>query len=326
MARVVVFDEIGGPEVLTIRDRAVTGPAANEVRVKVEAVGVNRADQMLRSGVYAFLPQLPGSRLGVEAAGIVDAVGDGDTDLAVGEPVIVTAVPQMDVDGVYGEYVNLPADTVIHRPGGLPAVEAAALWVVYASAYGALVDKAGVRAGDHVLITAASSAVGLAAIQTANRMGAIPIATTRRAGKREALLEAGARHVIVTAEQDVVDAVHELTGGAGADVILNAIAGPGLPELAKAARSGGTVVVVGWLDTRPALLPMNWPLTVIGYSSYEHTIGRENVTRVAAFLDSGLRSGALSPTVSRVFALDEVVDAHRYLESGDQLGKVVITI
>ena len=326
MAQVVVFDEIGGPEVLKIRDRPVTEPAAHEVRIRVEAIGVNRADQMLRSGVYAFLPQLPGSRLGVEAAGVVDAVGADVTTLAVGEPVLVTAVPQMDADGVYGEYVNLPADTVIHRPGDLGAVDAAALWVVYASAYGALVEKAGIRPGDHVLITAASSAVGMAAIQVANRIGAIPIATTRRAGKKAALLKAGARHVIVTEERDVVQAAHDLTNGVGVDIILDAIAGPGLPELAKAAKFSGTIVVTGWLDTRPALLPMNWPLTIIGYSSYEHTLNKDGITRIAAFLDSGLRAGALSPTVSKVFALNEVVDAHRYLESGEQLGKVVITV
>jgi NADPH:quinone reductase-like Zn-dependent oxidoreductase len=326
MAQVVVFDEIGGPEVLKIVDRPVTEPAANDVRIKVEAIGVNRADQMLRSGVYAFLPQLPGSRLGVEAAGVVDAVGDKVTTLTVGDEVLVTAVPRMDADGVYGQYVNLPADTVIHRPGDLDAVDAAALWVVYASAYGALVEKAHTRAGDHVLITAASSAVGMAAIQTANRIGAIPIATTRRADKKEALLKAGARHVIVTAEQDVAPAAHDLTDGAGVDVILDAVAGPGLPELAKAAKPGGTIVVIGWLDTRPALLPMNWPLTIIGYSSYEHTLDKHAATRVAAFLDSGLRAGTLSPTISKVFALDDVVGAHRYLESGGQLGKVVVTV
>jgi NADPH2:quinone reductase len=326
VARVVVFDEIGGPEVLQIRDLPVVEPVANQVRIKIQAVGVNRADQMLRSGVYAFQPQLPGSRLGVEAAGVVDAVGADVTNLTIGEEVLVTAVPTMDVDGVYGEYANLSADTVIRRPGDLTAVEAAALWVVYASAYGALVEKAGIRAGDHVLITAASSAVGLAAIQTTNRVGAIPIATTRRADKREALLKAGARHVIVTDEEDVVEAAQRITNGGGMDIILDAIAGPTLPQLAKAAKFGGTIVVIGWLDTRPALLPMNWPLTIIGYSSYEHTLNGQAAARVAAFLDSGLRSGALAPKVGRIFELADVVEAHRYLESGEQLGKVVISI
>jgi NADPH:quinone reductase-like Zn-dependent oxidoreductase len=325
MARAVVFDEIGGPEVLKIIDIPVADPGPGQVRVKVEAFGINRADQMMRSGVYAYLPQFPHARLGVEAAGVVDALGDGAAGLKPGQEVVVTAVPHMDLDGTYAQYVNLPASTVIPRPGGQGAVEAAATWIAYATAYGALVEKAGLRAGDHVLITAASSAVGLAAIQVANRVGAVPVAVTRGPGKRETLLGTGARHVIVSSEQDTVEAVRELTVGAGADIILDSVAGPGLPELAKAARSGGTIVMTGWLDTRPALLPMSWPLTVIGYVNFEHTLDPAAVARIAAFLDSGLRSGALSPAVSKVFPFDQVADAHRYLESGSQLGKVVVT-
>ena len=326
MARAVVFDQIGGPEVLKVVDVPVTEPGPGQVRVKVEAFGVNRADQMMRSGVYAYLPQLPHARLGIEAAGLVDAVGDGVNGLTPGQEVVVTAVPRMDLDGTYAEYVNLPASTVIPRPGGQGAVDAAATWIAYATAYGTLVEKAGMRPGDHVLITAASSAVGLAAIQVANRVGAIPVAATRGPGKKETLLKAGARHVVVTSEQDTVDTVRGLTGGAGADIILDSVAGPGLPDLAKAARYSGTVVLTGWLDTRPALLPMNWPLTVIGYANFEHTLDPAAVARIAAFLDSGLRSGALSPAVSKVFTFDEVADAHRYLESGSQLGKVVVTV
>jgi NADPH2:quinone reductase len=324
MARAVVFDEIGGPEVLKIIDIPVTDPGPGQVRVKVEAFGINRADQMMRSGVYAYLPQFPHARLGVEAAGVVDALGDGAAGLKLGQEVVVTAVPRMDLDGTYAQYVNLPASTVIPRPGGQGAVEAAATWIAYATAYGALVEKAGMRAGDHVLITAASSAVGLAAIQVANRVGAVAVAVTRGPGKRETLLAARARHVIVSSEQDTTEVVRELTGGVGADIILDSVAGPGLPGLAKAARSSGTIVMTGWLDTRPALLPMNWPLTVIGYANFEHTLDPAAVARIAAFLDSGLRSGALSPAVSKVFPFDQVADAHRYLESGSQLGKVVV--
>jgi NADPH:quinone reductase len=324
MARAVVFDEIGGPEVLKIIDIPVTDPGPGQVRVKVEAFGINRADQMMRSGVYAYLPQFPHARLGVEAAGVVDALGDGAAGLKLGQEVVVTAVPRMDLDGTYAQYVNLPASTVIPRPGGQGAVEAAATWIAYATAYGALVEKAGMRAGDHVLITAASSAVGLAAIQVANRVGAVAVAVTRGPGKRETLLAARARHVIVSSEQDTTEVVRELTGGVGADIILDSVAGPGLPGLAKAARSSGTIVMTGWLDTRPALLPMNWPLTVIGYANFEHTLDPAAVARIAAFLDSGLRSGALSPAVSKVFPFDQVADAHRYLESGMQLGKVVV--
>jgi NADPH2:quinone reductase len=325
MARVVVFDEIGGPEVMKVIDLPVTAPGDDEVRIRVQAIGVNRADQMMRSGVYAYLPRLPHARLGVEAAGVVDALGSSVTGLAVGDEVLVTAVLHMDLSGVYGDYVNLPAATVIKRPGHLSAVDAAATWIVFATAWGSLVDKARMRAGDYVLITAASSAVGLAAIQTANQVGAIPIAVTRHCAKRDALVKAGARHVIVTDDSSVVDTARELTGGAGVDIILDAVAGPGLAELSSALRDHGTIVVLGWLDTRPALLPMHWPLTLIGYVNYEHTLDPDMVRRIAAFLDSGLTAGTLSPAVAKVFDLDHIVDAHRYLESGDQHGKVVVT-
>lgn len=325
MARVVVFDEIGGPEVMKVVDLPVTAPGADEVRIRVQAIGVNRADQMMRSGVYAYLPRLPRARLGVEAAGVIDALGSSVTQLAVGDEVLVTAVPQMDLDGVYGDYVNLPAATVIRRPGHLSAVDAAAMWIVFATAYGSLVDKAGMRAGDYVLITAASSAVGLAAIQTANQAGAIPIAVTRHEDKKDALVKAGARHVIVADAGDVASAARDLTGGAGVDIILDSVAGPGLAGLSNALKDHGTIVVLGWLDTRPALLPMHWPLTVIGYVNYEHTLNPDMVRRIAAFLDAGIAAGTLSPTVARVFDLDHIVDAHRYLETGNRLGKVIVT-
>jgi NADPH:quinone reductase-like Zn-dependent oxidoreductase len=323
MARVVTFDEIGGPEVLKIVDLPIEEPGPAEVRLKVVAIGINRLDQIVRSG-NLFPPAFPRARLGVEAAGVIDAIGHGVHDLAAGDEVIVTAVPNMDVNGTYADYVNLPADTVIHRPGKLDAVHAAATWVAYSTAYGALIEKARVRPADTVLITAASSAVGLAAIQIANQIGAVPIAMTRSVNKKADLLRAGAAAVVVADEGDAIASVRSFTGGAGADIVVDSVAGPGLPDLAQAAKSGGTVVVLGWLDTRPALLPMNWPLTVIGYKSFEHTTNHTVVTRIAAFLDAGLRTGALKPTIAKVFDLEHIVDAHRYLESGEQLGKVVI--
>jgi NADPH:quinone reductase len=199
------------------------------------------------------------------------------------------------------------------------------MWIVFATAYGSLVDRAGMRAGDYVLITAASSAVGLAAIQTANHVGAIPIAVTRHADKKDALVKAGARHVIAADDGDVAGTARDLTGGAGADIILDSVAGPGLAGLSNALKDNGTIVVLGWLDTRPALLPMHWPLTVIGYVNYEHTLNPDMVRRIAAFLEAGLTAGTLSPAIARVFDLEHIVDAHRYLESGDRLGKVVVT-
>jgi NADPH:quinone reductase len=232
----------------------------------------------------------------------------------------------MDTRGTYAKYTNVPATSVISRPSGLDAVAAAALWVVYSTAYGSLIEKAGMQPGDHVLITAASSVVGLAAIQIANQIGAIPLAVTRSAVKKDDLLAAGAAAVITSDTEDVVQAAREYTHGVGVEIILDSIMGPGLLELAKAAKFGGTLITVGWLDTRPAPFPMSWPLTIHSYVSFEHTLEPAVVHRTAAFLNAGLRTGVIRPTIDKVFTLDQIVDAHRYLERGQQVGKVVVTV
>lgn len=177
--------------------------------------------------------------------------------------------------------------------------------------------------GDHVLITAASSGVGLAAIQIANQIGAIPLAVTRSPEKKDALLRAGAAAVFGADGDDVAEAARSYTGGAGVDIIVDSVMGPGLAQLASAAKMGGTLVTVGWLDPRPASFPMN-PLTIYRYASFEHTLDPAAVRRIASFLGAGLRSGAILPTVDRVFPFADIADAHRYLEQGQQIGKIVV--
>jgi len=325
MPRVVVFDETGAPEVLHSVDEPLGEPGAGEVRVKLEAIGVNRLDQMQRAGLSPRPIRLPHARLGVEGTGTVDAVGVDVAGLAIGDAVILTAVPDMDTNGTYAEYVVVPAARLIARPSGIDAVPAAALWVAYATAYGALVEKAGMRPGDTVLITAASSGVGVAAIQVANQIGAVPVAVTRSSTKRDALLGAGAATVIASDRENTVETARAFTGGVGVDIILDSVMGPGLAELATAARFGASLITVGWLDPRPASFPMT-PLTIYRYMSFEHVLDPVVVRRIAAFVGAGLASGVLSPVIDRVYSLDEVVAAHHHLEQGPQCGKVVLTV
>lgn len=325
MAAVVVFDEFGGPDVLRIVDEPVSEPGPGELRVRIEAFGVNRLDQMMRVGESPGPIRLPHARLGVEGTGTVDAVGAGVDGVSIGDEVIITAVPDADVRGTYAEYTIVPAARVIARPDGIDAVGAAALWVSYSTAYGALVEKAGMRPGDQVLITAASSGVGLAAIQIANQIGAVPLAVTRSSDKTEALLNAGAAVVITSDSENVAEAARRHSDGAGVDIIVDSVMGPGLAELAGAAKVGGTLVTVGWLDPRPASFPM-MPITIHRYASFEHTLDPVAVRRIASFLAAGLRSQALRPTVDRVFAFTGVADAHRHLEQGRQVGKIVVTV
>ncbi|HET9171588.1 MAG TPA: zinc-dependent alcohol dehydrogenase family protein [Actinospica sp.] len=327
MPRVVVFDGFGGPEVLRVVEEPVGEPAAGEVRVRIEAFAVNPLDGMLRSGAFPAIVPLPHARLGVEGTGVVDAIGAGVAGLTAGDPIIITAIPDAAARGSYAEYTTVPANRVIPRPAGLDIAESAAIWVAYSTAYGALIEKAGMRPGDRVLITAASGGVGRAAIQVANQIGAVPIALTRSATRKDELIAAGAAEVIATEQTDVAEAVRETTGGIGADMALDLVRGPGQQDLVNATRPGGTLVVAGFLDPRPTPFPMAAPLTIHSYRGFEHTLDDAVVARMAAFMNAGVRLGALRPAIGKVFGLDDVVEAHRLLEAGlHGGGKIVVAV
>jgi NADPH:quinone reductase-like Zn-dependent oxidoreductase len=326
MSRVVVFDEFGGPEVMRVVEEPVPEPGAGEVRVRIEAFAVNPLDQMMRSGTAPAPVALPHARLGIEGTGVIDALGPGTTGPAVGDPVILTAIPDAAVRGSYAEHVTVPASRVIGRPTGLGVTEAAAVWVAFSTAYGALVETAGMRPGDHVLITAASGGVGRAAIQIANQLGAVPIALTRHAARTDDLLAAGAAAVIATDHVDVVEAVRHHTGGTGADIVLDVVMGPGQQELVSATRHGGTLVAAGFLDPRPTPFPRAPGLRIFTYRGFDHLVDPVVVRRMAASLAAGVRLGAIRPAVDAVFTLGDVVAAHRHLEQGlHSGGKIVVT-
>ncbi|MFD9858246.1 zinc-dependent alcohol dehydrogenase family protein [Streptomyces alboflavus] len=324
-ARAVLFDETGGPEVLTVREVELPVPGPDDVLIRVEALGLNRADALFRSGTYYYQPTLPASRNGYEAAGVVEAVGADVTAFAPGDTVLTTGNFELSAHGVYADRVVLPQHAVARRPADVDAVTAAAVWLTYTTAYGALHLRAGMRPGDHVLITGASSGVGTAALQVARRAGATPIATTRTEDKRRQLLDLGAEHVIVTDTEDVAKETKRLTEGRGADIVLDAIGGPAFQALGEAAADDATYILYGWLDARPATVPMTWPVTVHGYNNALVTDTPDARRRAAAYLNSGLRDGTLRPTIAQTFdGLDRMPDAHRLMESNTHIGKIVV--
>ena len=330
MARTVLFHELGGPEVMGLEDVAVRAPGPGEVLIRVDAIGLNRAEALFRSGHYIEqVKQFP-ARLGSEAAGVVEAVGEGVTGLRPGQPVSTMPGFSQNDYGVYAERAIVPATAVLHRPEGLGAVEGAAVWMPYVTAYGAVVEVGGARPGDTVVLNAASSSVGLAAIRVADRVGATAIALTRTAAKRDALLKAGAAEVIVTESQDVVGRVLELTGGRGAELVLDAVAGPGVTDLARVVAAEGTLLVYGALSGEPTPYPgidLGMPaLNMRTYTILETTGRPDRLRRAEAFVASGLSSGAFWPVVDRTYELEQVVEAHRYMESNAQVGKIVVTV
>jgi NADPH:quinone reductase-like Zn-dependent oxidoreductase len=329
MSKIVRFHRAGGPEVLQIDEVDVREPGAAEVRIQVKALGLNRAEAMYRSGQYTFIPEMP-AILGYEAAGTIESIGEGVTDFAVGDEVNVIPAFSFTDYGMYGELVIAPLHAVVKQPAGMTAVEGAATWMQFVTAYGALIDIGDLKKGETVLIRAASSSVGLAAIQIANLLEAIPVALTRTSEKRQALLDAGAAHVIATQEQDLVTEVNHITDGKGARMAFDPVGGAEVANILRSLSTLGIFFQYGALETGDMSVPvmevLGKNLTIRGYQLFEVTHDPDRLSRAKAFITKGLESGALSPIIAKTFALDQIVEAHRYMESNTQIGKIVIDI
>jgi NADPH:quinone reductase-like Zn-dependent oxidoreductase len=329
MSRTIKFAQAGGPEVLEFIEMQVPAPGPHEVRIKVKAIGINRAESMWRNDKYTEPVKFPAG-LGYEAAGIVDAVGKDVTDIAVGAAVSTIPAFSLNKYFTYGEVILVPDYAVAKHPQSLSFVEAASVWMMFITAYGALVQDAKVTKGDFVLIPAASSSVGLAAIQIANYAGATPIALTRTSDKKKRLHEAGAAHVIATQEQDMVAEVMRVTNRNGARVAFDPVGGPDFPKLISALADQGVVYLYGALsegDTTIPVLEMIRKMPAVKGYSIRLVTGDQTRRKVAVeYVTKGLASGALKPVIDRIFAFDEMADAHRYLEQNGQFGKIVVAV
>lgn len=329
MARVIRFHEFGGPEVLRIEDMDIPAPGPGQVQIRVKALGINRAEALLRSGTYIETAPLP-SGLGLEAAGIIEAVGEGVNGFAPGDAVNIIPPISMVRSPAYGERVTFPAGSIVRHPPALSWEEAAAVWMPYLTAYGALIDIARLSRGEFVAITAASSSVGLAAIQIANAIGAMPIAITRTSSKRQALQEAGAAHVVASLEEDLEVRLKEIAGQGGVRVVFDAVAGPIFEPLTAAMSPGGILIEYGGLSPQPTPFPLpavlGKCLMLRGYLVHEIIRDPARLQAAKTFIFEGLASGALKPVISRTFPFEQIVEAHRFLESGEQFGKIVVTV
>lgn len=329
MSKIIRFHQTGGPDVLQIDNVDVAAPKAKEVQIRVKALGINRAEIMYRTGQYVIEAQFP-AVLGYEAAGIVEAVGPDVTEFVVGDTVSVVPAFSFADYGLYGELVNAPAHAVVKHPENLSFIEAAATWMMFVTAYGALIEFGKLEAGETVLIGAASSSVGLAAIQIANMVGATPIALTRSSKKRQALLDAGAVHVIATQEQDLISEVMALTDGKGARMAFDPVGGPDAGKILQTLSMQGIFFQYGALDNRDIPVPvmdiLSKHLTLRGYELFEITGDLDKLEQAKNFINHGLANGELRPIINRTFAFEEMAEAHSYMESNTQVGKIVVTL
>ena len=329
MSKIVRFYEKGGPEVLRLEDVPLEQPGPGEVRLQVKACGLNRAEVLFARGFYMEQPNLP-ARLGYEASGVVEAVGEGVDKSWMGKNVATIPGFSMNQYGVIGEQAVVPARILVETPDNISYTQAAAAWMQYLTAYGALVYIGKVTTGDFVVITAASSSVGLAAIQIVRAEGGVPIAATRTSVKKAELLELGASHVIATQEEDLPARVQEITGGKGARLIFDPVAGPFVEKLAAAAAPGGTIFIYGSLSMQPTPFPMmpaiSKLLSLRGYTLYELHKNPQALSGATTYVLEHLKSGNFAPKISREFPLSQIKEAFQYMESNAQVGKVVVTV
>lgn len=325
MPKTVLFDSFGGPEVLQLTEVEAREPGPGEVRVRVGAIGLNRVESHYRSGFY--LPATFPSRIGMEAAGVVEEVGPGVRAFAPGDRVATLPGACMERYGTYGEAILYPADMLVHVGENQSLADAAACWMQYVTAFG-LVSVAALAAGDTVAITAASSSVGLAAIETANERRAVPIAITRGRGKASALIDAGAAHVIVTEEEDIAARLRDITGGEGVNIAFDAVGGTMLPTLVKVMAPQGVLISYGLLDGPPEHLPIvdliERNITLRGWSADVLTRDPDLRDEVVDYVSRRLAAGTFRPIIDRQFDLAEIVAAHRHLESNRQFGKIIV--
>ncbi len=323
--RAVVLSGYGGPEVLRIDEVAPPAPAPDEVLVDVAATALNRADLLQRMGRYPA-PASDVEILGLEFAGRVAAVGARVQSLAAGDPVM-----GLVNGGAYAEQLVTHERMALRPPAGLAPADAAAIPEVWITAWDALVCQGGLTSGRVALVHGGGSGVGTAAIQLAKALGAA-VVTTASAAKLAGCRALGADLAVDYRNEDFVEAVRDHTGGRGADVVVDIVGGDNLARNLSALAVRGSIVQVGLLGAGEATVPLRRLMakrarlvgTVLRARPLEEKIAlsRRFATEVLPLFESG----RLRAVIDRRYGLDEVADAHTYMQSNANFGKILLDV
>ena len=324
--KAVEIAQPGGPEVLRLVERPVPQPGPCEVRIRVAAAGVNRPDVMQRQGRYPPPPGAPDIP-GLEVAGTVDALGEDAGPWRAGD-----AVCALVAGGGYAEACLAPAPQCLPLPGGLSMAEAAAVPETFFTVWHNVFERGRLAPGETLLVHGGSSGIGTTAIQLARAFGARVFATAGSAEKCAACARLGAERAIDYREEDFVDVVKTATGGQGVDVILDMVGGDyGPRNLACLAVEGRLVQIAAQRGARTELdliAVMQKRLTVTGSTlrprpvADKAAIARALHERVWPLLETG----GVRPVIFETFPLARAADAHRLMESGRHIGKIVLTV
>jgi NADPH2:quinone reductase len=311
--------EFGGPEVLRLEEVPDPKPGRGQVLVRVHAAGVNPVDTYVRAGTYPFRPALPYTP-GADAAGVVEATGEGVASVAAGDRVYVAGT----LTGAYAE-LALVAESELHSlPERLSFAQGAAIGVPYATAYRGLFQVGRAEPGEWLLVHGASGGVGIAAVQMARAAGLDVVGTAGSPEGRDLVAAEGAHHVLDHASPGYADRLLEITGGRGIDLVLEMLANVNLATDLRLLARRGRVVVIGSrgkieIDPRDT---MSRDAEIRGFSLLNATA--EDRVRIHAALGAGLESGVLRPIVGVELPLAEAAEAHREVIEGRSRGKVVL--
>ncbi len=325
--KAIQLKAFGGPEQLFLGDWPKPTPGPGELLVNVHATALNRADTLQRKGHY---PPPPGASeiLGLEMAGTVADWGEGVTGFELGDPVC-GLLP----GGGYAQQVTIPASLALRLPGNLSFTKAAALPEVFLTAFQAIGWLAKLQVGERILIHAGASGVGTAAIQLAKQIGAAQIIVTASARKHEFCLALGAHHAIDYQSEDFSQRVAELTDGQGVDVIIDFVGGPNFaPNLATLAPDGRMVMLAFLGGAKVTELNLaailRKRLHIMGSTLRARSLDYKS--RLAEDFRqqywSLFGTGELRPIVDSIYSWEEVAEAHRYMESNANIGKIVLTV
>jgi acyl transferase domain-containing protein/acyl-CoA synthetase (AMP-forming)/AMP-acid ligase II/acyl carrier protein len=306
-------------ENLTLQDQGRRAPGAGEVEIEVEAAGLNFRDVLNALGSYPG----PAGPLGLECSGRIAALGQGVTQLAIGDEVVAIA------SGAFASFATTAADAVVRKPDGMAFDEAATIPVAFLTAHYGLHRLAGITAGDRVLIHAAAGGVGLAAVQIALRAGAQIFATAGSAEKREFLASLGVTHIMNSRTLDFADQVMQLTGGRGVDVVLNSLAGEFIPKSLSILGERGRFVEIGktdlWNENRVAEFKPG-----VKYYAFDLLqVAQQDPALIHSMLQMvmhDIAAGHLQPLARRVFPIEQAAGAFRYMAQAKHTGKVVLAL
>jgi NADPH2:quinone reductase len=313
--------KFGGPEVLQVTDVSVPEPRQGQVRIKVEASGINYADIMQREGLYPNGPKPPFGA-GFEVAGVIDKITDEAGQWQVGD-----AVMGFCEDG-YSEYVVTDAVRIMPKPESLDFAQASAVPCQYLTAYHALLTLSGLKEGQTVLIQAAAGGLGTLMVQVAKNMGAKVIGTCSTDEKCELLTELGCDYPMNYTKRDFVVETKRITGGVGCDLVVESVGGDVFDKSLRCIKPRGRLVTLGIASRTPGsvttlqLLPNN--LTVSGFHLTAYLADGEAMMNAVRDLHAWLGAGTLKIIVRHRFPLEEAAAAHRFVSERKSVGKVVL--